>query len=379
MPLRRILELFIKPTRSFGPPPALLALAAALPYPGASAAGQGRTLKAAPSKRATAEPREETFLVAVDSQQLRVLIRHRRPTGGSAEHGPFPVLFVHGSSFPSALAAAYRIDGLSWMDDLASRGFDTWALDFLGYGGSDRYPDMKKSSTAHRPVGRAVDAERQIVAAARFIERRTGARRIAIIAHSWGTIPAGLFAADFPSDVDRLVDFGPIAQRQVLVDTVTVPPVEFVTADEERTRFAGYVPAGESQVLEPSLFPAWGNSYVATDSSSHTRSPKSVEVPGGPDADVIAAWSGHLAYDPARILAPVLIIRGEWDVTTRDADAKWLWAALSHAALKRDVKISRATHVAHLETGRHQLYAETAAFLAGEVAPGSDGRSPPSR
>jgi hypothetical protein len=61
----------------------------------------------------------------------------------------------------------------------------------------------------------------------------------------------------------------------------------------------------------------------------------------------------------------VLLIRGEWDNAARDADAEWLWKALSHSVLKRDVKIGRATHDMELESARHQLYAEVMAFLAG--------------
>src|SRR5882762_6888790 len=54
--------------------------------------------------------------------------------------GNYPVLFIHGSTFPSALAFGFRMNGLSWMDYLADNNFESFALDFLGYGNSDRYP-----------------------------------------------------------------------------------------------------------------------------------------------------------------------------------------------------------------------------------------------
>jgi pimeloyl-ACP methyl ester carboxylesterase len=314
-----------------------------------------------------ARPVNEVFRVMVDSLKLHVLVRHHRPTGRGIGDEHSPILFVHGSSFPSALAAAFKFDGVSWMDGLADKGFDVWALDFIGYGGSDRYREMRDAPFAHPPVGRAPEAERQILAAVRFIIARTGSSRVSLIAHSWGTIPAGLMAGDSPTLIDRLVDFGPVAQREGQPDTTTRPAFAFVTEQEQRTRFNGYVPAGESPVLDPHQLESWERAYLATDSTSRTRSPASVEVPNGPSADVAAAWSGHLPYDPGRIVAPVLIIRGEWDVVTRDADARWLWNALSHAALRRDVKLSRATHVMHLESARRQLYAEVATFLAHDV------------
>ena len=67
--------------------------------------------------------------------------------------------------------------------------------------------------------------------------------------------------------------------------------------------------------------------------------------------------------------APVAIIRGEWDAYCTDADAQWLFAALNASPERRDIKISRGTHLMHLETMRHALYRESIAFLEGSPAP----------
>ena len=72
-----------------------------------------------------------------------------------------------------------------------------------------------------------------------------------------------------------------------------------------------------------------------------------------------------MAYDPERVRAPVAIIRGEWDAFCTDADARWLFDALASSPNKRDIKISRGTHLMHLETMRGALYRESIAFLAG--------------
>ena len=65
---------------------------------------------------------------------------------------------------------------------------------------------------------------------------------------------------------------------------------------------------------------------------------------------------------PARS-APVAIIRGEWDGMCRDADARWLFDALSASPLRRDIKIGRASHLMHPEENRFALYRETETFL----------------
>lgn len=40
------------------------------------------------------------------------------------------VLFIHGASFPSALASEFKINGTSWEDNLNKTGYDVYALDF---------------------------------------------------------------------------------------------------------------------------------------------------------------------------------------------------------------------------------------------------------
>ena len=52
-------------------------------------------------------------------------------------------------------------------------------------------------------------------------------------------------------------------------------------------------------------------------------------------------------------------------VSFRDEDARWLFDAFTASPIKRDIKISRATHLMHLEAMRYALYRESIAFLAG--------------
>src|SRR5262245_863936 len=82
----------------------------------------------------------------------------RRRAGNGA-----PVLYIHGATFPCALAIGYRFaDGLSWEDVLARAGFEVWGLDFAGYGGSER-------PRGDTPFGRAADAAEQIARAVAHI------------------------------------------------------------------------------------------------------------------------------------------------------------------------------------------------------------------
>jgi branched-chain amino acid transport system substrate-binding protein len=312
-------------------------------------------------------PAEETFLVPFGKSGLRLFLRHLPPSE-QATGSKNVVLFVHGASFPSALAAAFPFNGHSWMADLSEAGFDCWALDFMGYGGSDRYPQMSDSVADGAPLLRAQEASEQIEVASRVIRDKEQVATISIIAHSWGTIPTGVLASRQPEWLDRLVLFGPVALRQNHPDAgskTETAPAWNVTVEVQRERFYGYLPVGEKPVLAASDMALWGPAYLASDPSSANRHPPSVRVPYGPLADLDLAWSGRFQYDPATIRVPVLIVRGEWDDVTRNDDAHWLYNNLRNAPIKRDVIISRATHVMHLEASRFQLYREVQTFLQG--------------
>src|SRR5215469_15879647 len=146
------------------------------------------------------DPREEHFRIPSHLPGRSLFLRHLPSLD---PRGDRTVLYVHGGTFPSALSIAHRFDGRSWRDELCAAGFHVWALDFHGFGKfSDPYPDIKQPADAATPLGRADDASRQLEHAIRFICARHGVGRLSIIAHSWGTIVAGRFAARCPELVD---------------------------------------------------------------------------------------------------------------------------------------------------------------------------------
>ncbi len=279
-----------------------------------------------------------------------------------------PVLYVHGATFPSANSILFKFGGASWADALNGAGFSVWGLDFAGYGGSERYREMAADAPPPgEPVGRAPAAARQIERAVRAIVAETGVAKVSIIAHSWGTIATGRFACRCPELVDRLVFFAPFARRQALKGVPALGPWRFLNLEEQRARFVEDVPPGRPPVLLEQDFARWGEVYLASDPTSASRIPPSVKTPNGPIADIMDAWSGSLAYDPAQIVSPLAIVRGEWDSLCADADAAWLLAALTSAPEKSDVKIAAATHLMHLEENRGGLYQATIAFLSKET------------
>jgi pimeloyl-ACP methyl ester carboxylesterase len=315
------------------------------------------------------DPAEEHFRIPGPHPGLKLFLRYLpavpRDIQGGHQRERKPVLYVHGATFPSALSIAHRFDRRSWRDALNDAGFDVWAFDFHGFGYSDPYREMDEPAAAHSPLCDAKDASRQLEAVVRFILEHHGASRLSLISHSWGSMPAGRLAGTHPEMVDRWVLFGPVARRppRRYEQAPSGPAWRIVTVEDQWKRFVEDVPPDASPVLSPKHFDEWGERYLDSDSGSRTRTPAGVKIPSGPFADILRAWHGDLGYDPGLVRAPIALIRGEWDGIVPDEDARWLFDAFTGSPIKRDIKISRATHLMHLESMRAALYRETNSFL----------------
>jgi pimeloyl-ACP methyl ester carboxylesterase len=313
------------------------------------------------------DPREEHFRIGGPREGLSLFLRFL-PSAANQLQPRRAVLYVHGATFPSALSIAHRFDGKSWRDALNEAGFDVWGLDFYGFGHSDRYAEMDRQAQDHPPLCTAEDAARQVEAGVRFILAHQHIGKLSLIAHSWGSMPTGLFAAAHHTLVDRLVLFGPIARREPGNDEALpgFAAWRIVTPEDQWKRFVEDVPAHEPPVLSRVHFEEWSSAYLVSDPESRSRDPAGVKTPLGPASEIIKAWHGRLAYDPAKVQSPVAIIRGEWDSLMQDADARWLFDAFTASPNKRDIKIGRGTHLMHLEAMRLALWCESINFLTGD-------------
>jgi pimeloyl-ACP methyl ester carboxylesterase len=310
------------------------------------------------------DSREQHFRIPGPHQGMSLFLRYV-PAADTGSRPRRAVLYVHGATFPSALSIAYRFDGRSWRDALGDAGFDVWGLDFYGFGHSDRYPEMDQPATDNSPLCVAEDAAKQLEAAIRFILGHQNLEKLSLISHSWGSMPVGLFAGAHSALVDRLVLFAPIARRgpRRYEMPPSLPAWRIVTPEDQWKRFVEDVPAHEPPLLSRVHFAEWSQRYLDSDPESRSRDPAGVKTPLGPFSEIIKAWHGRLAYDPALIRPPVAIVRGEWDGLMLDDDARWLFNAFTQSPIKRDIKIGRGTHLMHLETMRPALWQESINFL----------------
>jgi pimeloyl-ACP methyl ester carboxylesterase len=275
------------------------------------------------------------------------------------------VVYVHGATFSSALSVFYPFDGSAWSNALNAAGFNVWGFDFVGYGLSSRYD---YASTF--PRGRVDEALPQLQAVVEHIRRRNGGNKVALLAHSWGTLVASRYAGLQSQAVEALVFFGPPVTRfsDSKVDITqdeskkVLPSHHPISAWAQYRRFVEDVPRGEVQVLSEAHFDAWQSVWLAS-----MRAPPSVMTPYGPIEDISEMWSGTALYDATRITAPTLIVRGEWDSVCNDGDADRLLKSLGTID-KADVKILRATHLMHLESQRKVLHNTVNTFFQRTMA-----------
>lgn len=303
----------------------------------------------------------ERFMLHGDGQPaLSLQVQHPADGGSAAPHGQ--VVYVHGSTFGADLSVFHMLDGRSWADALCDAGFTVWGFDFAGYGASERYP-----KEGQRPVGRIEDVLPQLQRVVAEVRRRSGGAPVSLLAHSWGGSVAAAYAGAHPQDVGALVLFAPVVVRGV-ADAAAAPqdaaaPSHYpLTLWAQYRRFVEDVPRGQPQVLGEAHFQRWGEAFLATDPQSQACMPPAVSTPAGPQYDVRALWSGQRLYDPSRIVAPTLVVRGEWDTVCDNSDAVRLLASLA-GPVRIGSTIVRATHLMHLEAQRGLLYNAVNTFL----------------
>lgn len=299
--------------------------------------------------------RERFQLREAGAPTLALQVQRNPSSSGLAD-----VVYVHGGTFGSDMSVFFPLGGRSWADELSAAGLTVWGFDFAGYGLSDRYPQAVRGTP-----GDMTDSLAQLHRAVTAVRLRNGGRAVALLGHSHGATVAARYAGDHPGPLSALVLFAPILARPAgaVAAASGTPPSHYpLTIWAQYRRFIEDAPRGSAPLIDDADIEAWSAAFLDGDSSATSRMPRSVRVPSGPLADIGALWSGRALYDPARIVAPTLLVRGQWDSLCSDADAARLMDALG-AQRKADVKIERATHLMHLEMQRRVLYEQVQRFL----------------
>ena len=300
---------------------------------------------------------------------LDFYLRNKRPAG-PAQFGPDrTLLFVHGATYPASVVFDLPVEGISWMDYIAARGFDVWLVDLPGYGHSSRLKEMSAAPQDGPPVITTDVAIASVGAAVDFICGECALDRLDLLGWSWGTaIMAGYTQAN-PSRVNKLALFAPlwIVESAPSIGDLSGPIGAWrgVTRAEAQDRWLRGVPEGpRDDIIPPGVFDAFWAAALATDPVGAAMNPPVLRAPNGVLHDVRRFWmQAQPTWDPRSIECPTLIVLGEWDADTPPSMAQQMFPLLTRAKSKKLALLGCGTHTMALEAGRGLLFSTVQNFL----------------
>lgn len=316
-----------------------------------------------------AEPKiaSESYLIPSGDAGIQLYIRNKHIEGMSRFSAERTVIYVHGTTQASEPTFDLPLDGFSWMDYLAARGYDVYLVDLRGYGRSSRPPEMDQPAPNNPPIVRTDTAIKDLGSAIDHVLARRQLQSIDVIGWSWGATIAGAYAAAHNDKVKRLVLYAPqwVRNGGTTGGSGALGAYQAWTVQQARDRLQAGTPEGrKDEVFPAACFQQWAMAELATDPAGSALKPQVVRTPNGSVQDMRDYWyAGKPYWNPALVTAPTLVVHGEWDEVLTLADALGVFNALSNTPLKRMVVIGAGSHMMLIEKNREQLFREVQLFL----------------
>ena len=301
---------------------------------------------------------------------IEIYVRNKHLKGQTKFSGAKTLIYVHGATYPSETAFDLSLDGLSWMEYIASHGYDVYLLDIRGYGQSTRPAQMSQPANANPPFATTIDAVHDVQAVVEFVRKHRGIDKVNLLGWSWGTATMQWYTSLNSDKVNKLVLFAPVWVRETpsLVQSgndQSIPAYRTVTVEQAKKRWLTGVPENKvSTLIPPGWFEAWAQATFATDPQGAAQNPPVLRAPNGVVFDGQRYWGkGTIPWKPENISVPVLLIKGEWDQDTPAYMARNLFEKLTSAPVKRYIELGEGTHTIIMEKNRMHLFKEVQHFL----------------
>jgi alpha-beta hydrolase superfamily lysophospholipase len=265
-----------------------------------------------------------------------------------ASAGQQPVLFlVHGSSNSALSSFDLTVPGkgeYSTMNVFARLGFDVWTMDHENYGRSSR-------TDGNSDIAGGVE---DLVAATELVIRETGRERMHFMGESSGALRAAAFAMARSERVDRLVlNAFTYTGRNSPTLAKRAEQVEYFRTHNRRLRDRAMIRSiftrDHPGTSDPALAEALADAELV-----HGE-----EVPTGTYLDMTANLP---VVDPLKVLAPVMLVRGEHDGIASEEDLLDFFRLLPHPD-RQFVVLAGAAHALVFGHNRHHLWHVVNAFL----------------
>jgi pimeloyl-ACP methyl ester carboxylesterase len=311
----------------------------------------------------------EEMMVPEADAGIEIFVRNKRPPEMSAFGPERTLLFVHGATYPASTSFDLVLGGQSWMDYIASHGYDVYLLDLRGYGRSTRPKEMAEQPEANGPIVRGEVAVKDIGSVVDFILKRREISRLNLMGWSWGTTLMATYTTGHAEKVERLLLYAPVWIRQTpsLIQTGSGPLGAYRTVTRETAMQRWYTGVAEDKkatLIPAGWFDAWADATWATDPEGAKANPPVIRAPNGVVADSLDFFgAGKPYYDPAKITVPTLLVDAEWDHDAPPYMAQTLFPLLVNSPDKRYVELAEGTHTIMMERNRLKLFEAVQAFL----------------
>ena len=311
----------------------------------------------------------EDIMVKSPDAGIEIFVRNKRPANMTSFRAERTVVYVHGATYPASTAFDLKLDGLSWMEYIAARGYDVYLLDLRGYGKSTRPKEMAEDGTKNAPIVRGDTAVKDIGTVVDFVLARRNIPRVNLIGWSWGTTLMSTYTTHNNSKVERLVLYAPAWIRTtpslVQAGPGPTPAYRLVARDAALGRWMTGVPEDKKTALIPAgWFDQWADATWATDPEGAKMNPPVLRAPNGVIQDGLEFFGdGKAYYGPAKITVPTLLVVAEWDRDTPPYMAQTLFPLLTNAPGKRLVMLAEGTHTIIMEKNRLKLFEAVQSFL----------------
>ena len=291
-----------------------------------------------------------------DGEAIRLAVYRKRVSAPVPGAAALPVLLlVHGSS-PAALASFdLTVPGhadFSLMNVFARLGYDVWTLDHEGYGRSSQ-------TSGNSDIASGVQ---DLIVVTDLIRAETGQARQHLLGESSGAIRAAAFAQAQPDRAGRLV-LAAFTYTGAGSPTLAKrgEQTEFYRTHNRRPRDRAMLESiftrDHPGTTDPDVARAFVDKEIVNGDS----------VPTGTYLDMTA----HLPIvDPAKVLSPVLLVKGEYDGISTLEDLQSFFDKLPNG--DRQLSIIRGAAHSVIVSRAHQAFQHVAqAFLTIPELPAS--------
>jgi pimeloyl-ACP methyl ester carboxylesterase len=226
----------------------------------------------------------------------------------------------------------------------ARLGYDVWTMDFEGYGRSTQ-------TEGNSDIKSGVE---DLKAAMEVVSRETGQRTASFMGESSGALRAAAFAEVRPDNIDRLV---------LVALTYTGKGSPTLAKRAEQTEF--YRTHNRRKRDREMIESIFTRDKAGTADPRVAAAIAAAELPLGdtvPTGTYLDMTANLPVVDPAKVKAPVMIVRGQFDGIATDADLLEFYEKLVNQD-RQYVVIAGAAHSVGLGYNRTKLWHMAHAFL----------------